>query len=888
MVQTSQAVISIESPEAPMELVGGKGHSLAKLSLAMPSRTKHAPSNSAIDNLLVPPWFIITTATYKDFIQTNSLAGTIQDLVKDAVRRDAGSIETASTGIQSLFANSAMPTEIIKSIASAYIDLGSTAVAVRSSATAEDLPDLSFAGQQDSYLNIYGETELLEAVRNCWASLWTSRAIGYRLQMGIDQGALAMGVVVQSMVEAEVSGILFTANPASGDRTEIVINASYGLGESIAGGKITPDTYVLDRSSLAIKDTVIGSKEVQVVSIGKQGVVTRPVAMGKQIESSVSPSTLRDLARLSIDIEQIFDGIPQDIEWAQENGKIFILQSRPITRLPVAPLIDVLWEPQYSGDKLIRRQVVENMPDPLSPLFSELYLQIGLEQSIDMLMNHWQAPIDISDFVRRPIFVTVNGYAYSRANYNIPWRKLFGILVWYLKFIPSMLRDIIPQWQDDGLPVYLAAIEQWKSIDIHTASDEHLLSGVQALATADADYWCRVAMVMGVAKITDGALHTFLSVLVKGKLISGMFLRGFPSKTMEAEVDLEMIANQIRATDSLRNLVNGTPAIELIESLKQHASAAPVSRDIQIYFEKYGHRIYTLDFVEETQIEQPLPVLLALKKLTRREDHTTPGGVDTNARQKQLIKERDLLARQTLASIGPVRRWIFRKLLRWAQHYGPYREEALFYMGAAWPVLRKFAFELGRRLVKIGTLSSPDRVFYLNTNELTRAFIAREEGRAIVELGDTASDRYELREARKKLHPPPMVPEGRFMFGFIDMSFMETQKRNAKNSNILKGFAVSPGRVTGTASVIMSPADFENMKPDTILVCPATTPAWTTLFSQASALVTDIGGILAHGSIVAREYGIPAVMGTGNITRRIVSGTRIVVDGTAGTVTILD
>jgi phosphohistidine swiveling domain-containing protein len=244
--------------------------------------------------------------------------------------------------------------------------------------------------------------------------------------------------------------------------------------------------------------------------------------------------------------------------------------------------------------------------------------------------------------------------------------------------------------------------------------------------------------------------------------------------------------------------------------------------------------------------------------------------------------------KETLNSLGPLRRWLFQKLLGWAQTYGPYREEALFYVGAAWPTLRRLALELGKRLVEAGTLGTADDVFYLQSAELVEAYTARNEDRACAELGRTAARRRELREARKKLHPPGMVPEkSEFKFGPFDFSAFETQKRNADDSNTLNGFAVSPGKVTGTASVILSPADIAQMKPGTILVCPTTTPAWTPLFTQALGLVTDIGGILAHGSIVAREYGIPAVMGTGNATRRIVSGQQVTVDGDNGTVTIL-
>ncbi len=192
-----------------------------------------------------------------------------------------------------------------------------------------------------------------------------------------------------------------------------------------------------------------------------------------------------------------------------------------------------------------------------------------------------------------------------------------------------------------------------------------------------------------------------------------------------------------------------------------------------------------------------------------------------------------------------------------------------------------------RRTRIVGTLATPDDVFYLKSAELIEAYTARNEERACSNLGQMAVERRELREARKKLHPPGMVPaKSKFKFGPFDFSAFETQKRNVDDCSTLNGFAVSPGKVTGSASVILSPSDFEKMQPDTILVCATTTPAWTPLFAQASGLVTDIGGILAHGSIVAREYGVPAVMGTGNATQRIVNGQRITVDGDAGTVTM--
>ena len=866
-------VVPLASADASLALVGGKGQSLATLAAA---------------GLPVPAGFLLSTTAYKDFVHANDLQGSILDIVATVKSGQVVSARLASTRIQSLFQAAPLTTQTATAIARAYAALGENgrAVAVRSSATAEDLPDLSFAGQHDSYLNVRGEAALLAAICRCWASLWTARAIDYRNQMHIDPQGLAMAVIVQVMVPADVSGILFTANPTNGDRSEMVINASFGLGEAIVGGDVTPDTYVLDRNSLETKQTIIGSKAAMTVSADEQGTNTQSVPDAKRGESSLSDAFLAELAALSLTAERRFEGVPQDIEWAAADGICWLLQSRPITNLPSAPLQDVSWDPPFEGERLIRRQVVENMPEPLSPLFSELYLQEGLEASLDQMMADYGMSFDIGDFMRRPLFTTVNGYAYMRYDIRFSWRLvrlLPKVLFWYITSARKILRGVIPRWRDESLPAYLATIEHWKAVDLTTAADEQLLSGVRALTVADAVYWFNVSYVMGMAKITDGLLNRFLtSRAVPGDLTSGVFLRGFASKTLQAQQGLEAIARRIHALDSLHDLVVATPAGDLLEALSHEPAGRSLRRDIGQHLERYGHQIYNLDFVQPTQLEDSLPVLLGLKALV-----SNPG-YDTRARQAEMARARESRVSKTLESLGPLRRWLFRKFLGWAQHYGPHREQALFYVGAGWPTLRRLAFELGERLVAVGTLNAPDAVFYLNSAELVQAYSARKDGRALLDLGKAAERRRALREARKKLHPPGIVPQGsRWKIGPFDMSIWESQKRNADESNTLNGFAVSPGKVTGLATVILSPADFAQMKPDTILVCPTTTPAWTPLFAQASGLVTDIGGILAHGSIVAREYGIPAVMGTGNVTRRIVSGQRISVDGDTGTVTLL-
>ena len=321
---------------ADLDTVGGKGLSLASMTAA---------------GFAVPAGFTVTTAAYRQFVSDNGLQEAIIDGAKPELVGTAVSFDSASQQIQALFAKSELSAALKAQIAEAYAAFGGgeSPVAVRSSANAEDLPDLSFAGQQATYLNIRGRDAVFEAVRDCWASLWTARALSYRHEHAIAQEAVAMAVVVQEMVPSEVSGILFTANPATGERSEMIVNASFGLGEAIVGGEITPDTYIIDRETLAVRETLIGSKEHMLVSAAGQGTDTRELSAAEREQSALAEPVLRELAQLAIAVEQHF-GQPQDIEWAVVNGTLSLLQSRPITNLPPAPLKEIRWEKPYLLD----------------------------------------------------------------------------------------------------------------------------------------------------------------------------------------------------------------------------------------------------------------------------------------------------------------------------------------------------------------------------------------------------------------------------------------------------------------------------------------------------------------------------------------------------------
>ena len=302
-----------------LSLAGGKGANLGELSRA---------------GLPVPPGFVVTTGAYDDFVEAGGLRDEILRLASRA--EDPAALEAAAEEIHAHFARIGVPEVVAKEIRVAYRELAEDGapVAARSSATTEDLPGASFAGQQETHLNVRGEAALLEAVKDCWASLWTARAMAYRARQGIDPASVSLAVVVQRMVEAEAAGILFTADPVSGRRNRVVISAVWGLGESVVGGRVSPDTLIVDSSNGRLISRETADKAVMTVYT-KDGTAEKSVPEARRREPVLGEEGAAELARYGVRIEELY-GAPQDVEWALADGRFFILQARPITALPEA------------------------------------------------------------------------------------------------------------------------------------------------------------------------------------------------------------------------------------------------------------------------------------------------------------------------------------------------------------------------------------------------------------------------------------------------------------------------------------------------------------------------------------------------------------------------
>lgn len=869
-----------------LELAGGKGANLGELVRA---------------GLPVPPGFVVSTDAYREFVETHGLAGPIGELA-GSIRTAAGAdqaaagadqaesapaaAEEASTRIQALFAAGAIPDGTAKDIVEAYRALADgRPVAVRSSATAEDLPGASFAGQQDTYLNVRGPEALLDAVRRCWGSLWTARAMGYRARQGIEPDAVSLAVVVQEMVAADAAGVMFTANPGNGRRTEAVVAAAWGLGESVVGGSVNTDDLVLDKASGRVLTRRVADKTVWTVPEPDGGTAERPVPEERRRTPVLDDVTAAELVGLGTRIEEHF-GAPQDVEWVRADGRFQIVQARPITALPepeADPPTD--WPVPDPKSLYFRASIVEQLPDPLSPLFADLG-EASVGRSLRALMAEVfgagaPGPDDIG-------LIDINGYAYYRYTRAAMWG-----MTWRSPLAVRLLRGGrlgIRGWREHAHPRYRQAVGSWTGRDPARLPATELLDGVRELLDAGTTYYTAVQSIIPVAASSEVAFTGFYERLVRrdGDPSAATFLLGADSLPILAEKSLYDLAGWARSRPGLAGALAAVPAPDLAAAVTDGPAPSGVDdeqwrdwRDrFRDHLDRFGHTVYNLDFVNPVPADDPEPLLNTLLFYLRDDGD----GRDPHRRQAASVERRERATAAVRARLGRPRRVVFDRLLRWAQRAAPIREDALGDIGLAWPLMRRLLLELGGRLAAMGAIGRSEDVFWLRETELGELAAGVDAERPLRPHGPAVAERRMLWRGRRRSTPPQLLPER----GAINLfkRWMPAAEQ-AGDGDLLTGIGASAGQVTGPARVLAGPADFGRMQPGDVLVASITTPAWTTLFALASAVVTDIGGPLSHSSIVAREYGIPAVLGTSVATRRIEDGQLVRVDGDAGTVTLL-
>jgi phosphohistidine swiveling domain-containing protein len=857
-------VLPLSDPQADVATVGGKGMSLARLARA---------------GLPVPDGFHVTTEAYRRFLDANDLQSLILSALDEADAVRPTTLESASATIRRLFADAVIPLDIVADIRSAYDALAPAGsgpdfpVAVRSSATAEDLPDASFAGQQDTYLNIHGADAVVASVQKCWASLWTGRAIAYRLRQHVAPESVALAVVVQLLVPADAAGVLFTANPLTGKLTEAVINSSWGLGEAIVGGNVTPDTITVDAPTGRILERQTAEKRVMTVRTAS-GTEEQPVPEALAGRAVLSDSQAAELARLGSRIEQLYS-MPMDIEWTLEGGRFAIVQARPITTLGEAPLE---WKAPNPKGIYMRASIVDLMPDPLSPLFATL----GIPALVEQMKPVGQAVMRSRPVLHSDYYTTINSYGYM--NVAFPPRTWWWVLTSMIPSYPRLLRTGLSLWRDRVRPGYQQAVAQMRGSSLAEIPAGGLWQAAIKLVDAAMYYVATLLFVtMGPTTGAEALLNKLYTKYARheGDPAGIALLMGWNSIPVRAEKSLYDLAAWISQDKALTEYLLRTPSSDLTAQLRSPAPAATphlaeLASRLDQHMGEFGHAVFQMDFAEDLPLDHPEPMIESIKMYLRGQ------GVNPYERQKASEERRIQTADMALKRLRGLRRWLFHKTLNWAQPLSEAREDALADIGLGYPLLRNMLLELGRRLADAGVIESAKDIFWLEKQEV-EAYVAG-DNRC---LAGSVAERKAFAVKAKQSAPPPMLPFRKRFMGMKTSVWLADSDGN-KTANTLKGIPTCPGRVTAPACVLHGPEDFGRMRPGDVLVAATTTPAWTPLFAMASAVVTDIGGPLSHGSIVAREYGIPAVMSTGVGTHRIHDGEIITVDGSAGTVTITD
>lgn len=837
-----------EIDEDDLLLVGGKGLNLGKLTRA---------------GFQVPSGFCITTNAYRRAVE--HLSEQTVSAVKEVV----------------------LETVLIESIQKAHDELQTDTVAVRSSATAEDLETASFAGQQDTFLNVRSD-DLLDAVKSCWASLWSERAIAYRRTQGIVDEGLAMAVVVQEMSMADVSGVLFTVSPFNENVS--IVESNWGLGESVVSGDITPDSFQISRETGEVVERIVATKREMITASG-----VREVSAEQQDISSLNDAQLEELAQLGLQVERIY-GQPMDIEWALSDGKFVLLQARSITTHPQQQISPDKREKEIAKLRTTEIQELNKLSDAHGTIWSHHNLAEVLPTPLPMTWSIMRCfmsgtgglgkayrdlgffpskrvdKLGILDLICGRIYVNLNReselffdgfpYAhefeelkqnpqkamYAQAALNIKhstpafWFKLPLYIIRLTKaemrlrkyragFDQELTEQIFPKFQE--------GVQTEQRLDYTKLSDEELVTKFEA--------WCEKTL-------DDFASNALIATV----------LAGFSLQRLEAA--LQKCVDEITAKNLVNSLISGGSGNLTVETNERLRQVGTGEMSLSEFLTDYGHRA-----VNEFELAQPRwreDTHYLEQIITSLSQQIDVDGDNNSINYTRQFEQRDE-AEEELKEVVNNKvglRKLIESELDFTRRYMPFRETAKFYLMLGYEQMRRALVELDSRYQLKGG------IFYLVQDELSQLINGED-------FGDVISERKTQRELLLQISLSDVI--------FSDSLDIIGTSLSSEVSDTYTGVGVSAGVAKGKALVLLNPSNLRPDVRDYILVCPSTDPAWTPLFLHASGLVMERGGLLSHGAVVAREYGVPAVANITNATDNLVEGQMIQVDGNKGTVSIL-
>jgi len=805
----------------------------------------------------VPTGFVVTAATYREFIKG---AENLRSAIGDFDIGDAVKLQAQASQLRKELENIPLPAVLEESVRRRLgsLPVGS-AFSVRSSSTFEDLASAAFAGQHDTYLNVHGTEQILDRIRACFASLWQDRAIAYRERLGFDHLQATMAVVVQSMVPSDISGVGFTINPISGAIDEMLVNANFGLGESVVSGEGAIDQFVLARDG-SLRSSVIGEKDRRVVHTA-QGTAEVSVDQKAANQVSMNVAQLAELADLMRRVEASYQ-FPQDIEWAMHNGKLWLLQSRPVTTIP----------PRWTRD-----ESAERFPNVITPLAWEM-----VEDGFHRSLNHSFRLMGYPPFSGK-WFAMFDHYIYGNQNaVEIYGRRMpFSIksldeleaLIPRLRDDYAWVQDLPLDWSRD-LDHYLLSLGELNAEDLNDKSLAEVWEYVQRVNKLGADYFLPNIAISITQRTLYRLLHGLLQMLTgdpeEAAALFDTLIAHTETKTGIVNKELGGMAAAIRQSPSLREAVSMNDSRSLIER-KMLDGFSEFSARFDKFLRDHGHREVDFDPYQPTWKEAPWIVLDNLRLMSAEQDAHDQRGRERETKLKMQEAELELYGR-----IPQRMHFFFHELLRLVRAYTTLDDVEHYHTTRLTLPLRKGLRRLGEHLVARGVVSEPMDIFFAHYHPLREAVLRDDPVVWQTLSGCIRKDKASYLAHRDS---PPAWDWGDSPMGADTGAGML--------GDTLRGLAGSAGVAEGIVHIISSPDDFASFPKGAVLVARTTNPAWTPLFYNACAVVTESGGPLSHGAVTAREMQIPAVMSIRNVMRILSNGQRVRVDGRNGTVAML-
>ena len=806
--------------------VGGKGANLGEMTSA---------------KINVPSGFVITADAYRDFLKVNGIDILIENGIKKSAD-DEKILLNEAEHFRGKIKSGKFPEQLENAIREKYFNLrNNKRVAVRSSATAEDLPDASFAGQQETYLNVQGIESVLKGVRNCYASLWGNRAVSYRFHQGYDQTSVSIAVVIQEMIESEKSGVLFTVNPVNKKENEMQINASFGLGESVVSGRVTADSYIIDKSGNII-EVNIGSKETQII-YGDKETVEVSVNSDKRKTRALNDREILELMKCGLEIEKHY-GMPMDIEWAIKNDIVYILQARAITTLKNS-------KNDITGNDLIEKYIkgkkIKKDTQEVMSFFLEKMPFAHRVLDFDYLMAINDQKVNILSeggiiLPRNPIIDDDGIQTFSddgkRIGKNI--FKFFNLLKNMKDF------EFCYKKCKDFMNIYEVEIEEIKHLNFENMTltecgnfleESYVL--LQKLAY-DRFKYALFPSVLNSKKFTK------IIKKVNSNYSSFDFYWGLDNKTSVVANDVYKMAREIRKNEALKKaIISGDNFKELYKKYNDFKNISDEFMKDNGF--KSDYNCYCLS--AKTFLEDPDRLINILRPI-----------LNENSNESNDIKDFSKLMESVKEIYGRKYQDV-EKQIKYFRYFHVVREEGQY----LWETLFYYVRKCVRRInfILLGDENIETGVANLFHKELLE----------VINRGNlNESDKEKINRRNEKFPLAVKVWEASKLLIF------------KTDGDVLKGVSGSTGIAVGKVCLINSPKEFYKMKKGDILVCHLTDPEWTPLFTLASAVVADTGSALSHAAIVAREYNIPAVLGVGFATTKFKDGDTIQVNGNIGEV----